>query len=557
MGGRRVRITGLLGALLTAVSVGVPAAASAAAPPPVNHSDPFLRAAATPAARAARARQAVAAAGAKPSGPWTPLTNQLSSITNEGGYGPGTMLLENDGTVLVHDEGLGGSGIWWRLTPDAKGSYVYGTWSQLPPMPSGYQPLYFGSAILPTGAGQPAGSLIVEGGEYNFQTPVWETAGAIYNPVTNSWQSVAPPAGWTYIGDAMSAVLPNGQFMLSSCCDSTNDMALLNPSTLTWTPTGAGKADNPDEEGWTMLPNGHLLDVDVSDQSPTTGGDSNVEFYNPSSGTWRSHGSTPTPLVDMAPYGGYPLYELGPAVYMPNSGNVLAIGGNGNTALYHYRQSNGGIDTGSWTTGPTIPNIAGQPAKVDDGSAAPLPDGNVLLEASTETYGNPTQFYLYNGSSVTPIANPPDAQNIPSYATRMLVLPNGQILYNDDAVMEVYTATGSAPASELPSISSVPTSLAAGSTYTVSGSQLSGLSQGAQYGDDAQQTTNFPLVRLTNTKSGDVVYAPTSGESTLSIAPGATSSAQFTVPSGTARGTYQLSVVGDGLASPPVGVTVH
>lgn len=551
---RRAGIAGLLGVLFPALGLGLPAAASAGAPPPLAHSDPFLTAAS--ARHTAASHQAAAQAATKSTGPWTALTHQLSSITNEGGYGPGTMLLENDGTVLVHDEGNGGSGIWWRLTPDAKGSYVDGTWSQIAPMPSGYQPLYFGSAILPNGTGQPAGSLIVEGGEYNGINPVWETAGAIWNPNTNTWRSINPPAGWSYIGDAESTVLPNGRYMLSSCCDSTNDMALLDPSTLTWTPTGAGKADDPDEEGWVMLPNGHLLDVDVSDQTPSTGGVSNVEFYNPSTGTWRSHGSTPTPLVDMAPYGGYPLYELGPAVYMPNSGNVLAIGGNGNTALYHYRQSNGGVDNGSWTTGPTIPDIAGQPAKVDDGSAAPLPDGDVLLEASTETYGNPTQFYLYNGTSITPITNPPDAANVPSFATRMLVLPNGQILYNDDAVMEVYTATGQAPAGELPSISSVPSSLSAGSTYTLSGTQLSGLSQGAEYGDDAQSNTNFPLVRLTNAKNGDVVYAPTSGETALSIAPGLASSTQFTVPAGTQSGTYELAVVADGLASSPVKVTV-
>jgi hypothetical protein len=90
----------------------------------------------------------------------------------------------------------------------------------------------------------------------------------------------------------------------------------------------------------------------------------------------------------------------------------------------------------------------------------------------------------------------------------------------------------------------------------VSGTQLSGLSQGAQYGDDAQSNTNFPIVRLTGAKNGNVYYAPSSGEGTFSIAPGTKSSAKFTVPSGTPAGTYQLSVVGDGLASSPVTVKV-
>ena len=41
-----------------------------------------------------------------------------------------------------------------------------------------YTPLYFASAILPDGR------MIVEGGEYIGENPVWSNQGAIYNPVT-------------------------------------------------------------------------------------------------------------------------------------------------------------------------------------------------------------------------------------------------------------------------------------------------------------------------------------------------------------------------------------
>ena len=37
---------------------------------------------------------------------------------------------------------------WWALTPDANGSYLNGTWSQLASMSSSYGPLYFASAVL-------------------------------------------------------------------------------------------------------------------------------------------------------------------------------------------------------------------------------------------------------------------------------------------------------------------------------------------------------------------------------------------------------------------------
>ena len=52
----------------------------------------------------------------------------------------------------------------------------------------------------------------------------------------------------------------------------TSQAALFNPSNLTWTPTGTGKFDINDEEGWTLLPNGKVLTVDVlcpTSTSPT------------------------------------------------------------------------------------------------------------------------------------------------------------------------------------------------------------------------------------------------------------------------------------------------
>src|SRR6516165_11991543 len=132
--------------------------------------------------------------------PWTPLKKPPPFRT------PGTMLLESDGTVLVHDEPdtnkIAATNKWYKLTPDSKGSYLNGTWSKIPSMPNNYAPLYFGSAILPDGR------MIVEGGEYLVSKPVWTNEGAIYNPVTNKWASVAPPRGWANIGDAMSGVLP-------------------------------------------------------------------------------------------------------------------------------------------------------------------------------------------------------------------------------------------------------------------------------------------------------------------------------------------------------------
>jgi hypothetical protein len=44
--------------------------------------------------------------------------------------------------------------------------------------------------------------------------------------------------------------------MLASCC--TKQQAILDLTTMTWTPTGSNKADINDEEGWTLLADGSV-----------------------------------------------------------------------------------------------------------------------------------------------------------------------------------------------------------------------------------------------------------------------------------------------------------
>src|SRR3569623_845944 len=174
----------------------------------------------------------------------------------------GFSILLTDGSVMVQDLTNGG-GDWWKLAPDATGSYANGTWTQLPSMPNGYAPLYFASAVLPDGR------VVFIGGEYQAFQPAWTTQGAVYDPVANTWTPLAPPAGWTTIGDAQSIVLADGRYVLANCC--TTDMAVLDPATLTWTTiTNAGKADFFDEEGWTLLPNGTVLTVDSNNQTVPT-----------------------------------------------------------------------------------------------------------------------------------------------------------------------------------------------------------------------------------------------------------------------------------------------
>jgi hypothetical protein len=488
--------------------------------------------------------------------PWTPLVHQPT-------FSPGTMLLASNGTVLVHDEpSSGATSAWYKLTPDSKGSYIDGTWSQIASMPTGYAPLYFASAILPDGR------MIVEGGEYNGTNPneVWTNQGAIFNPATNTWGTVAPPKGWTSIGDADSDVLDNGTFMLQQPCQNcasssgslTKDDALLNASNLSWTVIpGTGKHDPNDEEAWTLEPSGQLLTVDTWSPPAT-------ELYTPSSESWSSAGNTVTSPVDPSP-----VVEVGPQVEMPGGNTFVAGAGTStttaptpctdsseaNTALYHYKAGT----AGTWSAGPKIPTFGGLQYDSADGTGSILPDGNVLFDVSKCVYFAPTHFFLYNASSntLTQVADVPNAPNDSSYYTRMLTLANGQVLFDDGSgQMEVYTAGGTPQTSWEPTITSSPATLIPGGTYSLSGNQLAGLDQGAAYGDDVQDNTNFPLVRITNSSTGVVAYAKTTRWSSVSIAPDTDSSTSFTLPASTPLGASALQVVANGIPSAAQAVNI-
>ena len=153
--------------------------------------------------------------------------------------------------------------------------------------------------------------------------------------------------------------------------------------------------------------------------------------------------------------------------------------------------------------------------------------------------------------------DPPNAASMASNYPFMMVLPTGQVLFSDRiGDIEVYNPTGSPQPGWLPTITTVPTALAAGSSYALTGKQLNGLTQASAYGDDYQDATNYPLVRITNTASGTVTYARTTGMTKMTVAPGVSSSVSFALPAGTPACPSTLVVVANGLASAPVNVTV-
>ena len=441
-------------------------------------------------------------------------------------------ILMSDGTVMVHQFC---SGNWYQLTPDLSGNYVTGNWSAAPSMPQGYAPLYFSSAVLPDGR------LVVIGGEYNgsgCSSHVETTLGAVYDPMAKTWTALGAPSGWTGVGDATNVVLPSGQMVLAE--NTGTSIAELNPYTLVWTNLKSGyKADNNAEEGWTLLPDGSVLTVDI-----TNAGES--ERYFPSTDTWAYAGDTVVPLVTGR--------EIGPQILRPD-GTVFVPGATGHTAVYDFANE-------SWSAGPDFPVGRSGLLGVADGPGVLLPSGNVLVAASSyspgplDAYEQLSFFFEFDGTHLNPVPAP-TGPTTGSYFTHLLLLPSGQVLFTDRTTVSIYTPAGTPDPSWSPSIVSAPDAIHAGQTYTITGTQLNGLSQAAMYGDDYQAATNFPLVRIVNTATGHVFYCRTHSHSTMAVATGsAIVFTKFDVPSTIETGSSTLVVVANGIASAPWNLTI-
>jgi hypothetical protein len=491
-----------------------------------------------------------------PAGAWTNLAN----IPSGGPYNFGNPLLLTDGTVIVHRTDTRD---WYKLTPNNTGSYVNGTWTQIASMQPGYGPKFFASAVLPDGR------VIIEGGEYNLGGAAdWGTQGSIYDPTvgaSGAWTALSPPAGWTTLGDAQSTVLANGTFMIASCCDTPFRAALFNPANLTWSSTGTNKADRYDEESWTLLPDGTVLTVDAYTTAiGATACGLNTERYNASTGSWSTAGNVPSQLSDCnnanTEGGSNPSFEIGPQVLMYN-GNVIAFGGTtanvAHTALFDTAHN-------AWAAAPDLPSTCGpsgtEPCTLADAPATPLPNGNVLFVASAGKFRTPANFFEYDavGSSYKAAPGTSDTGDITSFYVNFLTLPTGQILAVETytSTIQIYTPTGNFQAAWQPAVTWAPGCVVPGSNYVVRGKQLNGLSQSANYGDDQQAATNYPLVRIVNNGTGHVSYARTSGHSSMTIAPNAPGSTNFKVAAGAETGASKLYVVANGIPSAGTDITV-
>jgi hypothetical protein len=457
-----------------------------------------------------------------PTGTWTRV-----AAAAPGGTGVGTMTLLSNGTVMA--QGGGTVNTMYKLTPDASGSYINGTWSTLAPMHN--TRLYYGSNVLPDGR------VYAGGGEYSDGGSETNKA-EIYDPVANTWTSI-PNYPETQLGDSPSEILPDGSVL--HAFNGANRAYIYNPSTNRWTATGSKlENDHSSEETFVLLPDHSVLTYNICFSSGTSCHVGDAQRFVPSSGTWVATNPAPNNLSN--PGVGY---EMGPALRVPD-GRIIQFGATGHTAYYT-------PSTNSWVAGPDIPTDSSNRAQgADDTPAAMMPNGHILLAVDRPLFNGPTKIYEFDPTAntytdVTPPGSIINTSGV-AYTSRMLMLPSGQVLLTTGGgQLAVWTPTGNPDASWKPTVSSVANN--GDGSYTLTGTQLNGISEGASYGDDAEMSSNYPIVQLRDS-GGHVYYARTFNWSNTGVATGSTPvTTKFTPPANLPGGTYTLTVIANGIAS--------
>lgn len=447
------------------------------------------------------------------SGTWT-----LLSQTAPGGLG--TMLLLPDGSVIASLNGA--STDWARLTPNAAGSYINGTWTRLASMHDSR--LYDASQVLQDGR------LFVAGGEYGSGSKT----GEVYDPLTNTW-TLLPAQSFGAFSDSGSEMLPNGNVLIAPVAPNPGGFTVIfHPANNSWSlGPKLVRGNSADEQSWVKLTDGSILSVD---------GASSSERYIPSLNQWVNDGTLPVNLFDT--HG-----ELGAGFLLPD-GRAFFIGATSRTALYTPSGTNA---PGTWSAGPTIPNGLGAP----DAPSAMLPDGTVLLALGpSNTFNGPTSFYLYDpvSNSLSPVTNAPNVGGAP-FGARMLDLPDGTVLYTTGGNRPyVYNPGTTGLAAGQPTLTSITPN--GNGTFHLTGTLFNGISEGAAYGDDAQMNSNYPITRFTS-GTGAVFYGRTFNWSSTGVATGtATETADVVLPLGLAPGDYSVAVIANGNASQPMTLTI-
>jgi hypothetical protein len=471
--------------------------------------------------------------------------------------------LLTDGSVLMGD---GQSSRWFKLTPDGKGSYATGTWSQVASsnIARGFTP----SAMLKNGKYLIEGGEYVAGGDPNGTPAVIPDHASvdIYDPIMNTW-TAGPSLPGHNVSDAASSILPDGRFYSATQDSST---WTLNPyvTPMTWTqnttaPIQTTGWQTGDEQAFTLMQNGKILDP----WSVTAGAWVFDITANGGLGVWTATGAIGVSLTTYT-------QEIGPASLL-YSGKVLQFGAASHKGANGAEQVDPGSTaiydptTNTWAVGASSPDAN----QWGDTSANVMINGHVMNETANATTSQPNSVaniyeynpYQPNGGTFTKIAMKtadPTAQKTTLLDPNLHFpvfqqLPDGEVLVVDgpdtnssgNSNIYLYMPAGgqsSVDPAWMPTMTSIggPNS----GSFTLYGKQLNGLTTGATFGDDRNSGSNYPIVWLTDA-SGDVFYARTHDFDQMTPRPNTAGSCQFTLPTTVPNGSYKVWVSASGVAS--------
>ncbi len=450
---------------------------------------------------------------ARAAGTWT----KAPANTAAGGQAFGLWML-TDGTVLSHGSALNH---WVVLTPDKKGSYANGTWKSV--ASSSHARGGAQEHVLKDGRFFEAGGEYVDGPDC---TPSLCVGTAIFDPVANTWTDKAP--GLYDIGDTGSAMLADGRILDST--RSSNATQIYDPTMDKWTVGPMNVLQNGDENAWVSLQNGGVLAVGYQKDGGA--------IYNPTANKWIRTGPVPS---------GFDTGDTG-GISLMFDGRVFVYGFG---QSYIYTPGPTAADPGTWALGPKL--LDGDEA--EDEFSDTLPNGKVWGSLVQKTYGPGVVLQEYDPDTnmVTSVTPPPDTGN--PYPIGYVNLPNGQVMATCANNDWIYTPDTGPKDAWRPTVSSVVFN--SGSTYTLTGTQLSGLINGSDEGDDMTNAQNYPIVWLTD-DAGDVYYGRSFNFSNMMPSAGsAPETCQFTTPAGLPEGTYSLYVSAVGVQSKtPLSFTV-
>jgi hypothetical protein len=212
--------------------------------------------------------------------------------------------------------------------------------------------------------------------------------------------------------------------------------------------------------------------------------------------------------------------------------------------MYIYTPGPTGADPGTWALGPKT--LKGYEA--EDEFSDTLPNGKVWSGLVSMTYGPGLILQEFDPTTNTVASVPPPPDKGNPYPIGYVNLPNGQVMVTCEQNDWIYTPADPPNDDWRPTVSSVVYN-SANKTYTLTGTQISGLINGSDEGDDMTNAQNYPIVWLKD-DTDNVYYCRSFNFSNMAPSKGDTpETCDFTTPPDLPDGTYSLYVSALGVIS--------